>query len=164
MQPIHMIQNARRISFVIALITAWAATLGSLYFSEILHFVPCTLCWYQRILMYPLAIILLVGVIRRDQGIAFYVLPFSILGVLTSSYHYLHQKTDLFSNSTACTSGVPCTATWINWFGIITIPFLALLAFVIITLMMILFLSKEQEEAEAIETANSGKIPTEVIR
>jgi len=146
----------RRISLLIALTAAWTATLGSLYFSEILHFVPCTLCWYQRILMYPLAIILLVGFIRRDQGTPYYVLPFSLLGVLTSSYHYLHQKTDLFSTSTACTSGVPCTATWINWFGIVTIPFLALLAFVIITLAMILFVSNGPEKTEPLEIASSA--------
>jgi len=151
-----MTLNARRISLIIALTAAWTATLGSLYFSEILHFVPCTLCWYQRILMYPLTIILLVGFIRRDQGIPYYALPFSILGVLTSSFHYLHQKTDLFSNSTACTSGVPCTTTWINWFGIVTIPFLALLAFVIITLAMILFLSNDQEDTEPIRIASSA--------
>lgn len=106
--------------------------------------------------MYPLSIILLVGFIRRDQGIPYYVLPFSILGVLTSSYHYLHQKTDLFSSGAVCTSGIPCTTTWINWFGIVTIPFLALLAFVIITLAMILFWSSDQEEIEPIETASSA--------
>lgn len=143
--------DARRTSLYIALIVAWTATLGSLYFSEIRHFIPCTLCWYQRILMYPLAIILLIGIIRRDQGIAYYVLPFSSVGILVSSYHYLHQKTDLFSDSTACTSGVPCTATWINWFGIVTIPFLALLTFIIITLAMIFYLSQGQEATEAVE-------------
>ena len=144
--------DARRTSLIIALIVAWTAMLGSLYFSEMRHFIPCTLCWYQRILMYPLSILLLIGVIRRDPGIAYYVLPFSSLGVLVSSYHYLHQKTDLFSNSTACTSGVPCTATWINWFGIVTIPFLALIAFIIITLMMLVFVSQGAEENEPVET------------
>jgi len=153
--------DTRRTSLYIALIVAWTATLGSLYFSEIRHFIPCTLCWYQRILMYPLSIILLVGIIRRDQGIAYYVLPFSSVGILVSSYHFLHQKTDLFSNSTACTSGVPCTSTWINWFGIITIPFLALIAFLIITLMMILFLSQGQEEDEAVETEELSSPPLE---
>ena len=114
--------DARRTSLYFALIVAWTATLGSLYFSEIRHFIPCTLCWYQRILMYPLSIILLIGIIRRDQGIAYFVLPFSGVGIFLSSYHYLIQKTVIFSTSTACASGVPCTATWINWFGIITIP------------------------------------------
>jgi len=114
--------DTRRTSLIIALIVAWTATLGSLYFSEIRHFIPCTLCWYQRILMYPLSIILLVGIIRRDQGIAYYVLPFSSVGILVSTYHYLIQKTDLFSESTACVSGVPCTATGITWLGIVTIP------------------------------------------
>ncbi len=148
--------DARRTSLYFALIVAWAATLGSLYFSEIRHFIPCTLCWYQRILMYPLSIILLIGIICRDQGIAYYVLPFSGVGILLSSYHYLIQKTVIFSTSTACASGVPCTATWINWFGIITIPFLALIAFILITLAMVFFLSQGQEEDEPVETELSS--------
>lgn len=123
--------------------------LGSLYLSEILKFVPCTLCWYQRILMYPLAIILLVGFLRRDKGIFLYILPFSILGIGVSTYHYLLQKTDLFTHSAVCNSGIPCTTTWINLYGFITIPFLALAAFLTITLMGLLFWSQEMEIEQA---------------
>jgi len=90
------------------LAAAWTATLGSLYLSEILKFVPCTLCWYQRILMYPLAIILLVGLLRRDKGVFLYALPFSIMGIGVSTYHYLLQKTDLFTHSAVYNSGIPC--------------------------------------------------------
>jgi len=123
--------------------------LGSLYLSEILKFVPCTLCWYQRILMYPLAIILLVGVLRRDKGVFLYVLPFSILGIGVSTYHYLLQKIDLFTHSAVCNSGIPCTTTWINLYGFVTIPFLALAAFLAITLMGLLFWSQEMEGDQA---------------
>jgi len=125
---------------------AWFATLGSLYLSEILKFIPCTLCWYQRILMYPLAIILLIGFLRRDKGVFLYVLPFSILGIGVSTYHYLLQKTDLFTHGAVCNSGIPCTTTWINFFGFITIPFLALIAFSAITFMGLLFWTQEIEE------------------
>ena len=117
--------------------------LGSLYLSEILKFVPCTLCWYQRILMYPLAVILLVGFLRRDKGVFLYVLPFSILGIGVSTYHYLLQKTDLFSHSAVCNTGIPCTTTWINLYGFVTVPFLALTAFLTITLMGLIFWSQE---------------------
>jgi len=131
------------------LAAAWTATLGSLYLSEILKFVPCTLCWYQRILMYPLAIILLVGLLRRDKGVFLYALPFSIMGIGVSTYHYLLQKTDLFTHSAVCNSSIPCTATWINLYDFITIPFLALTAFLTITLMGLLFWSQEMEVEQA---------------
>ena len=127
-----------RSSLYIALAAAWIAMLGSLYFSEILHYVPCTLCWYQRILMYPLSAIIAVGLLRRDDNLPYYVLPLSLLGQTISTYHYLIQKTDLFGVPTACQAGVPCTSIWINWYGFITIPFLAMVAFFVITIMSLL--------------------------
>ena len=119
----------------IALLAAWVATCGSLFFSEVLGWVPCLLCWYQRILMYPLAVILAVGILRRDRGLAAYVLPLSLTGIGVSLYHYLLIKTDWFPPP-ACISGVPCTVDYLNWLGFVNIPFLALTAFVIISIMM----------------------------
>ena len=73
------------------LYTAWVtslmATVGSLFFSEILHFPPCMLCWYQRILMYPLVVIIAVGILRRDKGVYQYVLPLSITGFIIPGPH-----------------------------------------------------------------------------
>lgn len=126
-----------RSSLYIALLAAWIAMLGSLYFSEVAHYIPCTLCWYQRILMYPLALILAIGLLRRDENTPLLVLPFSILGIGVSTYHVLLEKTDWFSGAATCQVGVPCTMIWINWFGFLTIPFLALIAFLIITVMMV---------------------------
>lgn len=120
------------LTFIVAL----TAMLGSLYFSEIRHFIPCTLCWYQRILMYPLVIILLVGIIEQDQFLSTYVLPFSLIGILVSGYHYLIQW-GVFGNTSACTVGIPCNLRYVNYFGFITIPFMALTAFVLITLIML---------------------------
>lgn len=120
----------------IAWIISLVAVLGSLYFSEIAGFVPCQLCWYQRILLYPLAIIIGIGLYFDEDKLPWYVLPFSVTGVFVSTYHYLHQKTDLFSSVGACTQGVPCSGEYINWLGFITIPFLALTAFVSITVLM----------------------------
>lgn len=131
---------SRRLFLIIALLAAWVAMLGSLYFSEIAGFVPCKLCWIQRILMYPLAVLLLVALLRRDDDIPYYVLPFSVIGICVSTYHYLLQKTDLFTESTVCSGGVPCNIDYINWLGFITIPFLALTAFIIITISMVFFL------------------------
>ena len=137
-----------RNSLYIALLAAWIAMCGSLYFSEVKGYIPCTLCWYQRILMYPLTAILAVGLLRRDWHLPYYVLPLSVFGLGVSTYHYLLEKTDIFVGSTACRQGVSCTTQWINWFGFVTIPFLALVAFLIISIMSVIALVNAQPQAE----------------
>ncbi|MCL6573077.1 MAG: disulfide bond formation protein B [Bacillus sp. (in: Bacteria)] len=134
-------------SLLLSWITAIIATLGSLYFSEVMHFIPCTLCWYQRIFMYPLAIILGVAVYRNDQGVYNYVLPLSIIGMLLSGYHTLLQKIPYLQQFEMCKSGVPCSQDYINWLGFITIPLLAFIAFTIITVSMIILARQQKEEA-----------------
>ncbi|MEK3994981.1 disulfide oxidoreductase [Psychrobacillus sp. FSL K6-2365] len=121
------------------------ATLGSLYFSEIKGFIPCDLCWFQRIFMYPLVVILGIGTFQSDISVKKFVLPLSIVGGLISLFHYLEQKVPGFGGIRPCVSGVPCSAEYINWFGFVTIPFLALTAFTLITISMIyLFLKKSK--------------------
>lgn len=119
----------------LALLTALIAMCGSLFFSDVIGWPPCTLCWYQRILMYPLTLILGIGIWRRDQQVHTYVLPLSVLGACTSLNHYLLIRTDWFPPP-PCSTTVPCTVDYLNWLGFINIPFLALMAFVIITCMM----------------------------
>lgn len=137
-----------RNSMYIALVAAWVAMCGSLYFSEVRGYVPCVLCWYQRILMYPLAGFIAIGLLRRDSNLPYYVLPFSVFGLGMSTYHYLLEKTDLFAESAVCAQGVSCTTQWINWFGFVTIPFLALIGFLIITLMSVIALLNGEPSAE----------------
>ena len=120
----------------LAFIVALAATLGSLYYSEIAGFIPCRLCWYQRILMYPLVAVTLVGALRRDDYLPGYVLPLSILGMGVSAYHYLMEK-GVVPASATCSADVPCNITYVNYFGFITIAFLAFVAFTLITLIML---------------------------
>ena len=115
---------------------ALAALLGSLYFSEIAGFEPCALCWYQRILMYPLSVIILVGVFNEDWLLPKYVLPFSIAGLGVSTYHYLLQN-QIFGGSQVCSAGVSCAVRYVNIAGFITIPFMALTAFALITILML---------------------------
>ena len=119
----------------LALIPALTAMLGSLYYSEIAGFIPCTLCWYQRILMYPLTVIILVGIFSQDEFLPNYVLPFSILGMGVSFYHYLIEL-GVIAHSPACTVGIPCNVRWVNYFGFITIPLMAFTAFTMITVIM----------------------------
>lgn len=128
-----------------ALLAAWLATCGSLFMSEVLGWTPCLLCWYQRILMYPLAIILAVGLLRRDRGLPWYVLPLSLSGAGVSTYHYLLQKTD-WVPPPACSLTVPCNVDYINWFGFVTVPFLALTAFLVVSLAMLAGLLIKHEE------------------
>ena len=118
-----------------AFAVALTAMLGSLYYSEIAGFVPCTLCWYQRILMYPLSLIILVGILKQDEYLPNYVLPFSVIGMGVSTYHYLIQR-GLLAHPAACSIGIPCNLSYVNYFGFITIPFLALTAFTLITVIM----------------------------
>ncbi|WP_275590497.1 disulfide oxidoreductase [Mammaliicoccus sp. M-M49] len=126
-------QYALFISWVIALV----AMLGSLYFSEIRQFAPCTMCWYQRICMYPLVLILGIGSFQNDFNVKKIALPLSIIGLLISTWHYLEQKVPGFAEIKPCTQGVPCSSEYINVFGFITIPFLAGTAFLLISLSLI---------------------------
>ncbi len=136
---------------------ALAALLGSLYYSEIAGFVPCTLCWYQRILMYPLCVIILVGILSEDEYTARYVLPFSITGMAFSTYHLLLQH-GVIGATTACRAGVPCNIRYINYFGFITIPTLALTAFTLISVSILLHLWAKRSVSE--ELLPAAETPT----
>ncbi len=121
----------------VALLAAMLATGGSLFFSEVLGWIPCELCWYQRILMYPLTVLLFVGIWRDDRNVYLYVLPLSLMGIAVSLYHYLMVM--LIIPPAPCAGAVPCAFDYINIPGalsFIKIPFLALIAFVIISVMM----------------------------
>lgn len=131
-----------------AWIVSLTATLGSLYFSEIRGFVPCQMCWMQRIFMYPLVIILGIAAYNDDRRIKKYVLPLTIIGGSISIYHYLLQKVPGLAGFQPCTQGVPCNAIYIDWLGFITIPFLALTAFALITISMFLLNPRAAEERE----------------
>ncbi|MEK4762295.1 disulfide oxidoreductase [Viridibacillus sp. FSL E2-0187] len=118
-------------------ITSIIAMMGSLFFSEQMGFIPCTLCWYQRILMYPLVFFLGMAFYRNDKEIYKYVLPMSVFGMLLSGYHYALQKIPSMHEFSTCTSGVPCSGQYINWLGFVTIPFLSFIGFTVITISML---------------------------
>ncbi len=126
----------RRYGLYLAWLVAMVATAGSLYFSEVRHFVPCSLCWWQRVLMYPQALILGIASYVGDEKVVRYVLPLSVIGMGTSLYHYAGQKFPEYFPLGACTGGVPCGTEYINVFGFITIPFLALIGFTLITVIL----------------------------
>ena len=121
----------------VALLAAMIAMCGSLFFSEVLGWVPCELCWFQRILMYPLTVILAVGILRDDRGVHWYALPLSLTGMAVSLFHYLEVLKVI--PPSPCSGGVPCSIDYINIPGALSfvkIPFLALTAFTIISVML----------------------------
>jgi hypothetical protein len=121
----------------LACLVAAVATLGSLYYSEIADFVPCRLCWFQRIGMYPLAVILLVGVVLRDQRARWYAAPFVVVGAPLSLYHWLVER-GVFAESSACSATVPCAVPWFEELGYVTLAFMALSAFLLVgTLLLV---------------------------
>lgn len=132
-------------SVYLALILSIAATLGSLYYSEIRNFAPCTLCWYQRIFMYPLIIILTVGILRKDKKLYYYVLPMSIIGAFFALYHVLLQK-GIIPQLAPCVTGISCKVSYIEYFGFITIPLMSFATFAIITVCMLLYKSYQKKQ------------------
>ncbi len=133
-----------------AWLVAIVATVGSLYFSEVRMFVPCVLCWYQRILMYPLVLLLGVQTYRQDGKAFAYTLPLSVLGMIVAGYHVLYERIPGFGFAAVCRGGgVPCDVIYINWLGFITIPVLALTAFTIITVLLVLSRSAAARQTRA---------------
>jgi hypothetical protein len=113
----------------LAWLVATSSTVGSLVYSEVYHLEPCRLCWYQRIAMYPLALMLGIAVWKRDGSVRRYALPLAAVGAAIAAYHYALQTFPGLDTG-ACSAGVPCTAKYVNEFGFVSIPFMALAGFV----------------------------------
>lgn len=125
---------------------ATVAMAGSLYYSEIVGFLPCEYCWYQRIAMYPLVPILGIAAFTGDRLIRRYALPLASIGAVIAAYHYTIQH---FPNLavTECALGIPCTAAYVWKFGFVSIPFMALVSFGVIISVLLLDRPGDVEEA-----------------
>lgn len=117
-----------RVNFLIASI----ATIGSLYFSEILKYSPCVLCWYQRISLYPLAIIFGTALWYEDMSYRRYAVPLNIIGLLIAGYHNLIYYHVISEELTPCAEGISCSSKQLELFGFVTIPLLSLTSFFMI--------------------------------
>ena len=136
--------NARILAFTIAL----TATLGSLYYSEIAHLEPCKLCWFQRILMYPQAILLGLAILKNDRThITSYALTLSGIGAVIAIYHYYLQRggSEIIPCSTVGYS-VSCAKVFVMSYGYITIPFMSLSAFFLILALMVLYKTSQSHK------------------
>src|SRR3989338_11087130 len=125
----------RKNPLLFALIVSLTAALGSLFYSEILGYVQCKLCWLQRIFMYPLPIIFAIALRKKDLMIRSYTLPLVIIGGLIATYHYSVQVFQ-FTTSCGADSGVPCNIVYSFELGYITIPMMAITAFILVVLLM----------------------------
>jgi disulfide bond formation protein DsbB len=114
------------------------ATLGSLFFSEIMEFVPCTMCWYQRIFMYPLVVLFLLGLLFPDDKIFKYSMPLVIVGFFFAFYHNLLMWGIISESAVPCKQGVPCSTEYFEYLGFINIPFLSLCAYGLILVLLVL--------------------------
>lgn len=152
--------RAGRFGLYMALSAAWIATCGSLFMSEAMGWTPCLWCWYQRILMYPIAVILPIGLVRRDRNIAVYSLALSVIGICASTYHILLQKVPFIARFETCIIGVPCSADYLNWFGFVTIPMLAWVAFAAIIIGSLLALrANRKSDANYLSTSPLMGLP-----
>ncbi len=118
-------------------LTAVIASAGSLFFSEVMELVPCVLCWYQRIFMFPLALILLLGLHPLDLKVIRYALPLAVIGLLFTLYHSLLFYGFIPEDLQPCSKGVPCSGADMELLGFLPIPLLSLAAFLIITLLLL---------------------------
>lgn len=112
---------------------SWAvaslATLGALFFSEVMELPPCVLCWYQRIFMFPLVIVLPLGLFPFDAKVVRYALPLALVGWAIALFHVLVVFGVIPEGLRPCTQGVPCAEVQIQWLGFVNIPVLSLAAF-----------------------------------
>jgi disulfide bond formation protein DsbB len=130
------LRQLARVGFLpAAAAVAVIATWGSLYLSEVANFLPCEYCWYQRIAMYPLALILVIAAVTRDLRIWRYALPLAVIGAGVSIYHYWLQENP--DGPAACSAGVPCSVRYVDELGFVSIPWMAMSAFILIAVLLV---------------------------
>ncbi len=127
-------------AWIIALLSA----AGSLFFSEVMDLPPCVLCWYQRIAMYPLVLIIGIGIITEDPRWKVYALPLALLGLALALYHNLVYYGIIPESLTPCTQGVSCSERQIEWFGFITIPLMGLAAFLVMSAILLIYRARKE--------------------
>ena len=120
----------------VAWILALLSVAGSLFFSEVMELPPCVLCWYQRIAMYPLVLIIGIGIVSRDGRWKAYALPLTLIGLAIAVYHNLIYYGFIPESLTPCTQGVSCSERQIEWLGFVTIPLMGLMSFLVISVIL----------------------------
>jgi disulfide bond formation protein DsbB len=141
-------------SVVFACIVATVTTLGSLYYSEHAGFLPCELCWYQRIVMYPLVIVLGVAALRKDRAVWMTAGVFVVLGAPLSLYHWLVERVPAFEESSSCSAITPCNTPWFEKWGFVTLAWMAMSAFLLIGVLLVCTALGAREHTDETSTPN----------
>lgn len=127
---------------------AWTLALfsaaGSLFFSEVMDLPPCVLCWYQRIAMYPLVLIIGIGIAFNEAKWKLFALPLALIGLALAVYHNLVYYGVIPESLTPCSQGVSCSERQIEWLGFVTIPLMGLLSFLAISVLVLVYKPKKE--------------------
>lgn len=126
-------------------IIACVSMLGSLFFSEVLDYPPCVLCWYQRVCLFPLVLIFLAGLFPYNQAVIRFSLPLTLVGWSISAYHNLLYIGVIPKSITPCDEALSCTDVQLELFSFITIPFLSFLAYSILIALLIILHRKSSK-------------------
>ena len=150
--PAFVAGAARRIgtwAMPTALVVAAVTTAGSLYYSEVVGFIPCELCWYQRICMYPLVAILGVGVLRKDRAAFWYAAPFVAIGAPLALYHWLVERVPSLEGGSSCSALVACNVPYFEELGYVTLAFMDMSAFLLIGALLLFGRAHDRSTKEA---------------
>ncbi|MET0920623.1 MAG: disulfide bond formation protein B, partial [Acidimicrobiia bacterium] len=145
---------------LVAWLVAVVTTAGSLYYSEHLGFLPCELCWYQRILMYPLVIVLGVAVLNRDRFVWITGLVFVVLGVPLSLYHWLVERVPSLAESTSCSVTAPCSAPYFEKFGYVTLAWMCMSSFLLIGSLLVISATVPKDTSATATPDHEESAPT----
>jgi disulfide bond formation protein DsbB len=143
---------------LVAWIVAVVTTAGSLYYSEHLGFLPCELCWYQRILMYPLVIVLGVALARRDRGVWITGLVFVAIGAPLSLYHWLVERVPSFAESSSCSLTAPCSSPYFERYGFITLAWMCLSSFLLVGVCLALAATATRERRDPARVGGANTV------
>lgn len=138
MNDFQVTQDRGWVFVFIGWLVASVSTLGALFLGEVMGYTPCVLCWYQRISMFPLVLILAAGLFPFDPRVVRYALPLALAGWLLAVFHWAVASGIVPESATPCSQGVPCSVELISWFGFLTLPLLSVLAFSAIIALLVL--------------------------
>lgn len=150
--PTMLAEQAVPLATAVALV----ATAGSLYFSEVAGYVPCVLCWYQRIAMYPLVVVLGVAAVRRDRQVWMTAVPIAAIGAGLAGWHRLIEWRPRLGGE-VCDPAAPCAIRWVNEFGFLTLPTMALIGFV--TIIVLTLIARTDDPAVRDQRAGDEREP-----
>lgn len=131
--------NINWVIIFVCWLLATISTLGSLFFSEVMGLKPCILCWYQRIFMYPLVVIFLVGLFPLDRSVFRFSIPLALIGWMFAIYHYLLYSGYIPKDLQPCSKELSCAEVNLELFGFVTIPMLSILAYTSIIILLLIF-------------------------